>query len=278
VAIVNQIQRYLIAGVLLIAVATGAGAASSFCPFGDSAGSGWPPPSASSVDPFGDVSGGGSSASPAVCPFEETPTGGSVDPFPPSDTSSSPAVCPFEETPTGGSVDPFPPSDTSSLPAVCPFEETPAGGSVDPFPPSDTSSSPAVCPFEETPPGGSVDPFPPSDTSSSPAVCPFEETPPGGSVDPAVMNVPCPFPDDAATDGTTAPAAACGDVRPAPLDLDGDGTYEDLNGNGRTDFADVILFFRNMDWIEENQPAGCFDYNANGNVDFADLIILFRKV
>ncbi len=29
----------------------------------------------------------------------------------------------------------------------------------------------------------------------------------------------------------------------APLDGAGDGLFEDINGNGRADFADVVLFF-----------------------------------
>ena len=32
----------------------------------------------------------------------------------------------------------------------------------------------------------------------------------------------------------------------APGDLNGDGTCEDVNGNGRKDFADVVLFFNQM--------------------------------
>jgi PKD repeat protein len=93
------------------------------------------------------------------------------------------------------------------------------------------------------------------------------------------MVVPCPFPvSDTAVSGTGTGAEDCAEVRPAPADLDGDGTYEDLNGNGRTDFADVVLFFRNMDWIRQNQPVSCFDYNANGGIDFADLVILFHEV
>jgi PKD repeat protein len=65
---------------------------------------------------------------------------------------------------------------------------------------------------------------------------------------------------------------------PAPTDPDADGSYEDLNGNGLTDFADVIIYFTNMNWIEDNQPQGCFDYNANGLIDFNDLILLFQEV
>jgi PKD repeat protein len=60
-----------------------------------------------------------------------------------------------------------------------------------------------------------------------------------------------------------------------PRDLDGDGLYEDVNGNGRRDFADVVLYFDQMGWIGANEPPGCFDYNDNGRIDFADVARLF---
>jgi hypothetical protein len=131
----------------------------------------------------------------------------------------------------------------------------------DPFPIYDPSGSPAPCPFEEPASGGVPDPF--------------------GPIDPSTFLIPCPFPasSTASVSDSGSEAGACGaEECPPPADLDGDGTYEDLNGNGRTDFADVILFFKNMDWIEQNQPVCCFDYNANGNIDFSDVILLFRKV
>ena len=60
----------------------------------------------------------------------------------------------------------------------------------------------------------------------------------------------------------------------APQDLDGDGLYEDLNGNGRAEFSDITLFFDNLDWIAENEPVSFFDYNKNGRVDLGDLQVL----
>ena len=39
-----------------------------------------------------------------------------------------------------------------------------------------------------------------------------------------------------------------------PKDLNGDGLYEDANGNGRKDFADVVLYFNQMTWIAANEP------------------------
>jgi PKD repeat protein len=61
----------------------------------------------------------------------------------------------------------------------------------------------------------------------------------------------------------------------SPTDPDGDGIYEDLNGNGRLDFADVVLYFNQMEWIATNEPVSAFDFNGNGRIDFADIVKLF---
>ena len=63
-----------------------------------------------------------------------------------------------------------------------------------------------------------------------------------------------------------------------PGDFDDDGLCEDVNGNGRKDFADVVLFFNQMTWIEENEPVSAFDYNGNGRIDFADVVWLFNHL
>jgi parallel beta-helix repeat protein len=63
-----------------------------------------------------------------------------------------------------------------------------------------------------------------------------------------------------------------------PLDLDGDGRYEDVNGNGRTDFADVVLYFNQLQWIAASEPLAAFDYNGNGRIDFADVVWLFNNL
>ena len=64
----------------------------------------------------------------------------------------------------------------------------------------------------------------------------------------------------------------------AARDLDGDGRREDVNGNGREDFADVVLYFNQMSWIAANAPLEAFDYNENGRIDFADVVRLFNLV
>jgi len=63
-----------------------------------------------------------------------------------------------------------------------------------------------------------------------------------------------------------------------PTDPDGDGLYEDLNGNSRKDFNDVVLYFQYMEWIEANEPIPCFDFNGNGRIDFNDIVKLFEEV
>lgn len=76
------------------------------------------------------------------------------------------------------------------------------------------------------------------------------------------VQVPVPFP------GQTA----------SPTDPDHDGIYEDVNGNGRADFADLTLYFLQMDWIGANEPVIAFDPNGNGRIDFADLSALFAEI
>ena len=64
----------------------------------------------------------------------------------------------------------------------------------------------------------------------------------------------------------------------SPTDPDSDCIYEDLNGNGRLDFADVVLYFNQMTWISANEPIFLFDLNGNGRIDFADIVALFNEI
>jgi len=63
-----------------------------------------------------------------------------------------------------------------------------------------------------------------------------------------------------------------------PTDPDSDGIYEDLNANGRLDFADIVLYFNYMQWIAANEPIAAFDLNGNGRIDFADIVTLFNEI
>jgi PKD repeat protein len=63
-----------------------------------------------------------------------------------------------------------------------------------------------------------------------------------------------------------------------PADTDADELYDDVNGNGRRDFADVVLYFNQMTWIAANEPVSAFDYNGNTRIDFADVVWLFNNL
>jgi PKD repeat protein len=63
-----------------------------------------------------------------------------------------------------------------------------------------------------------------------------------------------------------------------PTDPDRDGVYDDVNGNGRADFADVVLYFNSMVWVAANEPVSAFDFNGNGRIDFADVVRLFNRI
>jgi PKD repeat protein len=57
-----------------------------------------------------------------------------------------------------------------------------------------------------------------------------------------------------------------------PTDQNGDGLYEDVNGNGRLDFQDIMIFFQYNAWAQANQPnVSCFDWSGNGAIEFSDV-------
>jgi PKD repeat protein len=66
----------------------------------------------------------------------------------------------------------------------------------------------------------------------------------------------------------------------SPLDPDFDGRYEDINGNGILDFEDVVIFYKNMEWVRTNTAVGIapYDYNGNGLIDYDDVVQLFLEV
>ena len=155
---------------------------------------------------------------------------------------SAGAACPFG-IPDGGGF-------------ASPFEGSGGGGPANLFPEVNPSSD-MPCPFEGGDGGGSAEVFPEVNPSS---------------------DMPCPFQRSVTSTDETGSAVTVAEPYPAPGDPDEDGLYEDLNGNGRIDFADLILYVNQMDWIRENQPLCCFDYNGNGNIDFADVIQLFHEI
>ena len=75
-----------------------------------------------------------------------------------------------------------------------------------------------------------------------------------------------------------APAVSLPGGEGLPQDPDGDCVYEDLNGDGTFNLADVVFFFNTLGWITDPanaQPIGPFDVNRNGRVDFGDIVSLY---
>lgn len=64
----------------------------------------------------------------------------------------------------------------------------------------------------------------------------------------------------------------------APTDPDGDGLFEDVDGDGRRSFNDVVLFFQSMEWIANYEPLRCFDMNRNRRIDFDDVVKVFQEL
>jgi secreted PhoX family phosphatase len=63
-----------------------------------------------------------------------------------------------------------------------------------------------------------------------------------------------------------------------PTDPDGDRRYEDVNGNGRLDFDDIVTLFENFDTDAVRLNEAAFDFNGNGGLDFADITALLDEV
>lgn len=63
-----------------------------------------------------------------------------------------------------------------------------------------------------------------------------------------------------------------------PTDQDGDGLYEDINGNRRLDFQDIMIFFQYNSWAQANQPnVSRFDWSGNGVIEFSDVQLFWEK-
>ncbi|MFC6836475.1 PKD domain-containing protein [Halomarina ordinaria] len=63
-----------------------------------------------------------------------------------------------------------------------------------------------------------------------------------------------------------------------PGDLDGDGLYEDVNGNGEFNLVDVQAAFANRDDPTLTENDALFDFTGNGVFDLVDIQRLFAEV
>ncbi|MFB6162021.1 MAG: hypothetical protein ABEJ86_01075, partial [Halococcoides sp.] len=68
------------------------------------------------------------------------------------------------------------------------------------------------------------------------------------------------------------------DSLPVPQDLDGDGFHGDLNGNGRIEYMDVILFFDHYEKQVIQGHVDAYDADGDGDLDFTDVVELFDMV
>ena len=75
-----------------------------------------------------------------------------------------------------------------------------------------------------------------------------------------------------------APTLSFPGMNNPPTDPDGDGLYEDINGNGRKDFNDVVVLFNYLEWAADSLPISSFDFNGNSMIDFNDIIKLYQEL
>jgi hypothetical protein len=60
----------------------------------------------------------------------------------------------------------------------------------------------------------------------------------------------------------------------APRDLNGDGRYEDVDGNGRRDVGDAVVLFLHLDEIRAAGRAAAFDFDRDGRAGLGDALRL----
>jgi thermitase len=67
-------------------------------------------------------------------------------------------------------------------------------------------------------------------------------------------------------------------LKKLPRDLNCDGTYDDLDGSGKLDANDVILFVRYFQRIYGKEPRSAFVFNHHGRMDMRDFMELAQVV
>jgi len=63
-----------------------------------------------------------------------------------------------------------------------------------------------------------------------------------------------------------------------PMDLNNDGLFEDVNGDGYFNFGDIVFFFKNFDKPEIKNYPQFYDFNNDGSVNFGDVVALFKML
>ncbi|MGB9956382.1 S8 family serine peptidase [Haloferax prahovense] len=73
------------------------------------------------------------------------------------------------------------------------------------------------------------------------------------------------------------PRAVTNETAP-PTDPDGDGRYEDINGDGNVTLADVQALFAHRDAEAVESTPEAFDFSGNGRVNVVDVQALFAEI
>ncbi|MFC5366602.1 right-handed parallel beta-helix repeat-containing protein [Salinirubrum litoreum] len=84
-----------------------------------------------------------------------------------------------------------------------------------------------------------------------------------------------PWLEEPVADGGPPPV---GGFQNPPTDPDGDGLYEDINGDGTFDIVDVQALFANLDDSAVTNNPDAFDFNGDGQVDVVDVQRLFNEL
>ncbi|WP_254280247.1 CARDB domain-containing protein [Haloarcula marina] len=95
-----------------------------------------------------------------------------------------------------------------------------------------------------------------------------------GATDTDIVNVTV----EPVTDDEDEEMAPIGEFENPPQDLDDDGLYADINGNGEVNLVDVQALFVNQDDpTVQNNPAN-FDFSGNGEFNLVDVQALFAEL
>jgi PKD repeat protein len=76
----------------------------------------------------------------------------------------------------------------------------------------------------------------------------------------------------------TVTEVVVGDFANPVTDTDGDGEYEDINGDGTFDIIDIQALFANLEDESVQNHADKFDFNDDGKVDVVDVQALFAEL
>lgn len=63
----------------------------------------------------------------------------------------------------------------------------------------------------------------------------------------------------------------------APTNTDADPAFEDIDGDGKTSYNDVVTLFQHFDSDTVQSNSRAFDYKNDGEVDFADVVKLYNE-